>query len=197
MQDMKEVRRIVTSLLEDSVKEVYVITIRTYRHKISFFSSFVYGGFTKYSAELLNNNDEIKEISEMQVKLTQKKNNIVRKLIKATTGEIDNNLDIVHTREIHEVHNVTSLRDDYGIISSIYSNVQSALNDRLIKITNIIVESYNKYLNTIESRTFDAYTKGMSADDFLLIVRDEIKVLQLQVNDLKKELEEHEYSTTD
>lgn len=193
MQDMKEVRRIVSTLLADSVEMIPVINSHTYHSKTTFMVNFGYYGFKKSSEALVKKDPAMKELSDLQLQLVQKRKLALKNLINATVSEIKKaDEDEAPSAQRDES---TKLRDDYSVIEGIRASVERTIEKHCKTIAEEVTRAYNDYVSKIESRTFDAYTKGMSADDFLGIIREEVKALEKRASSLTKELIRHEYST--
>lgn len=193
MQDMKEVRRIVTNILTDSIELIPCIRTSSYRNRISFGASFGWGEFSKAAEDVIKKCKDNEELSAMQVALTKKKKEVIKSLLRTTKDELKEAEDD-YDNEPNKRHDKTSLRDDFGVIDTIESTVEKIYQKRSTTMAEAVAQEYNEYLSKIESRTFDAYTKGMSADDFLAIVRDEVKALQTKATELTEELKRNGYA---
>lgn len=193
MQDMKEVRRIVTNILTDSIELIPCIRTSSYRNRVSFSVTFGWGEFSKAAENVIKKCKDNEELSAMQVALTKKKKEVIKSLLRTTKDglkEAEDDDDNEHNKR----HDKTSLRDDFGVIDTIESTVEKIYQKRSTTMAEAVAQEYNEYLSKIESRTFDAYTKGMSADDFLAIVRDEVKALQTKATELTEELKRNGYA---
>jgi len=191
MQDMKEVRRIVTNILADSIQNVPTIITSFYRQRVSFNSSVSYDCFKEQAKKVVNESPIATEISQLQRQLAERRYEFLKSLININKSEME---EAREENDYDEDENDVKASDDFGVISDTISKVNSTLKARAEKQTKKVVEEYNDYLSKIESRTFDAYTKGMSADDFLAIVREEVKVLQTKAKNLAEDLKKNGYN---
>jgi predicted RNase H-like nuclease (RuvC/YqgF family) len=106
---------------------------------------------------------------------------------------------MAHTKdELDRMDSTDDLHDDdyFALISSAIDYTKDILMKRCEYATTDVVDQYNEYLSKSEARTFDAYTKGMSADDFLQMIKEEIKELQDKAEELTKELEKNGYTVS-
>ena len=179
MQDMKEVRRIVTTLLTDSVELNHVIKAVTYNRKTTFNSNFSYGYFRTLATSLVDSYPKLQELTDLERLIIKKRDEIIKNISKLEMPQDD-------TEEY-----VSSL------ISTLKMHVEANIERKCVDMVHEVTGAYNEYLNKLESRTFDAYTKGMSADDFLEIIKDEIKALQDKANNLIEVLKNNEYISSE
>jgi len=192
MADMKEVRRIVNNILTDSLENIPVMSTSTYHSKVSIGLNIPYGSFSKEAARLLKENKITKEVSDLQTLLTKKKKELLKSLISVNKNELKEMEEDDRDREGRN-NPSTGLRDDFNVLDKVESSVETTLKRRCEEVGKSVRDSYRDYLTGIESRTFDAYTKGMSADDFLAIVREEVKNLQIKALELTEELKRNGY----
>ena len=183
LADVKEVRRIITNMLADSVKSFSVISVYHNRSRAQFSAHISYGCCNEKAKEIVNSNPMITELLELQTALHNKQIELARSLkIKAETGE--NNYG----------RRSTIPDDHYSIIASAVAILERQLQQNVQDAANMLAKTYSNYLDSLDTRTFDAYTKGMSADDFLNIIKDEIAEIKTKAEDLKKEIEKNGYN---
>ena len=181
LADVKEVRRIITNLLSDSVKDFSIIHTYHNRSRIQFSSSITYGACALKAQELVHSNSMTNEILKLQGELFHQS-----EILRVQVSKPEENGEIFGRSTIPN--------DYYNVISGIINQTERTLQKNVQDVANTLAQTYNKYMDNIEARTFDAYTKGMSADDFLNIVKDEIAEIKIKADDLKKEVEKNGYS---
>ena len=185
LTDVKEVRRIITNLLTDSVKSFSVISVYHNRSKAQFSSRISYGCCHNKAVELVNANPLTQELLELQTELYNKYVDL-RKAMKLETDVVDD----------YAIRLRIKPEDHYSIVTATVDSVEAALQENVQDAANTLARTYNKYMDDMEARTFDAYTKGMSADDFLNIIKDEIAEIKTKIEDLRKEIEKNGYKSS-
>ena len=196
IQDMKEVKRLVSILITNEFKETKFIESRCYRgNAISFVSNISSTYLNEYIEEIVDNHKITKELADIQIKLFEKQKELIKVLTNANKKDIKDTLENDGNANPYSrsYKPNTELFDEFNVINKASSSIQDIIFERLEEIVKTFVSKLNTYINETEARVFDAYTKGMTADDFLNIVREELREFHNERDNIIKELEENGY----
>ena len=188
---MKEIKRIIIRLVEESVKSISMLSIAYVRQKPIISVNIIYNSFSNISISKINDSTVSKEISSLQEQLVLKYNELLKLVIKPNQNELKEHADTRY-RYLSNSEEITSY-DKYGILYTAYESVKGIIRNRIENKLKEISKLYNDYLNSMEEKVFAAYTKGMSSDDFLDLTREHISEIQTKSISLTKELQEYGY----
>lgn len=196
---MKEVKKLISVLITNEFKGVSFISPSYYRsNAISFHSNISSSNILNHIESLVDKHQLTKEISKLQSELYAKQVELVK--ILSESNKKDAQEDLVNDgteieRRYWRSDNdpETKYFDEYKAIRSGIASIRSIRFNRLETRVKEFAGKINQYINETEAKVFEAYSKGMSADDFLEIVREEIKEFQNEKVNITKELEANGY----
>lgn len=196
---MKEVKKLISVLITNEFKGVSFISPSYYRsNAISFHSNISSSNILNHIESLVDKHQLTKEISKLQSELYAKQVELVK--ILSESNKKDAQEDLVNDgTEIERCYwrsdndPETKYFDEYKAIRSGIASIRSIRFNRLETRVKEFAGKINQYINETEAKVFEAYSKGMSADDFLEIVREEIKEFQNEKVNITKELEANGY----
>jgi cob(I)alamin adenosyltransferase len=198
---MKEVKRLIGMLITNEFKDIKFISSSSYRNVTTHFNDRLSSSYlVKHVEDLISKSKITEELSDLQRKLFDKQTEFIKSLTKATKKDINEELENDGERASRwrsETEPDTKLFDDFNAIRNASQTIQRILYKRLEATVEKFVEKLNHYINEVEARVFDAYTKGMTTDDFLSIVKEEIKEFRTERDEIAKELEDNGYEHND
>lgn len=196
---MKEVKKLISVLITNEFKSVSFISASHYRgNATSFHSNISSSNMTAYVESLVDKHPLTKEISKLQNDLYLKQIELVKLLSESSKKDAQEDVENDGT-EVERRHwrsesdTETKYFDEYKAIRNASTSIRSL---RFIRIESRIKEfakKINQYIHETEAKVFEAYSQGMSPDDFLEIVREEIKEFQVEKANIIKDLEDNGY----